>query len=339
MSSLEIFPGLRENNYQRHSLHGEQMAWVEKNCYSDFWIELLHVLELEPAALFPFTLALDFLDDQWTFFKPPHEELRDMYGIDVQELTVWRPLLEHAEEHLGAGRLIATEADAFWLPDTLGTDYRTTHAKTSILLANLDPQAQRLGYFHNAGYFELSGDDFGQLFRTSTGHASAGLPLFAELVRIDRLVKRPEGELAGRSWDLLHRHHARRPLTNPFQRFGRRLAQDLPGLQAGGLPHYHAWAFASVRQAGAAFELAAASLRWQAGFGKPGLVAAAECFEAISQDNKTLILKGARAVNSGRLPDTGPLLAGMALAWDRGMDLLGQCLHGGAPECDAATGT
>jgi len=327
MNGLEVFPGLRESNYQRHALHGEQMAWVEKNCYSDFWIELLHVLKLEPAALFPFTLALDFLGDQWTFFKPSHEELRDLYGIDVQELTVWRPLLEHAEEHLGAGRLVATEADSFWLPDTLGTDYRSTHAKTSILLANLDLQAQRLGYFHNAGYFELSGEDFQQLFRMDTGQDSENLPFFAELVSIDRLTKRPEAELAARSWDLLCRHHERRPSTNPFERFASRLAQDFPGLQAGGLLRYHAWAFASVRQAGAAFELAAASLRWQAGFGKPGLAAAAECFEAISQDNKALILKGARAVNSGRLPDTEPLLAGMAQAWNRGMNLLGQCLY------------
>jgi len=41
-------------------------------------------------------VAIDFEGDQWTFFKPPHEDLKALYGIDVQELYVWRPLLEHA---------------------------------------------------------------------------------------------------------------------------------------------------------------------------------------------------------------------------------------------------
>lgn len=74
--------------------------------------------------MLPFTLAVDFEGDQWTFFKPSLEELRDLYGIDVQELTIWRPLIEHAVEQLSAGKFISTEADAFWLPDTAGTDYR-----------------------------------------------------------------------------------------------------------------------------------------------------------------------------------------------------------------------
>jgi Domain of unknown function (DUF1839) len=327
MSRIEVLPNLSAGTYQRHVLHGEERIWVEKNCYSDLWIELLHALRLEPAALFPSTLALDFEGDQWTFFKPPLEELRVLYGIDVQELTVWRPLIEHAVEHLSAGKLISTEVDAFWLPDTAGTDYRSNHSKTTILLSTLDVEARQLGYFHNAAYFELSGDDFLQLFRLQAKPDPEFLPLFAEFVRIDRLLRRPQAELAACSFELLKRHFDRRPLTNPFLRFGRRFGQDLPELQAGGLPRYHAWAFASVRQAGAAFELVGANLRWQAGFGNPGLIAAADCFEAISQANKALILKGARAVNSGRPLDASPLISEMTLAWDRGMRLLGQCLN------------
>ena len=42
--------------------------------------------------MLPFTVAIDFEGDQWTFFKPPHDELCDLYGLDVQELNVWRPL-------------------------------------------------------------------------------------------------------------------------------------------------------------------------------------------------------------------------------------------------------
>jgi hypothetical protein len=324
MSAIEVLPGLVASSYQRHCLHGNEAVWVEKNCYGDLWIELLHALKLEPRAILPFTLAVDFEDDQWTFFKPAQEELRDLYGIDVQELTIWRPLIEHSVEQLRTGKLISTEADAFWLPDTVGTDYRTKHSKTTILLASLDVEARKLGYFHNAGYFELGGDDFIQLFRLDHTDDPTYLPLFAELVRIDRLVRLTPVELAAKSWNLLRRHLGRIPLSNPFTRFGARFAMDLPELQAKGLPYYHAWAFASIRQAGAAFDLAAANLRWQAGFGHPELVTAAESFEAIAQGNKALILKGARAVNSGRPFDATPMMTDMAQAWERGMGLLVQ---------------
>ena len=327
MSRIEALPGLSTHTHQRHFLHGEEMVWVEKNCYSDLWIEFLHALKLEPTAMLPFTLAVDFEGDQWTFFKPSLEELRYLYGIDVQELTVWRPLLEHAIEHLSAGKLIICETDAFWLPDTAGTDYRTHHVKTTIMLAALDVEAQRLGYFHNSGYFELSDEDFHQVFRMDAPGDPEYLPLFAELVRIDRLVRRPEAELAARSFDLLRRHFERRPSTNPFRRFGERFAQDLTQMQARGMSCYHKWAFASVRQTGAAFELAASHLRWQAGLNQPRLLAAADYLNAISQSNKALILKGARAVNTGRPFDASQLVSEMAQAWAQGMTLLDQCLN------------
>ena len=69
-SRMQVIAGLDPAAYQRHSLHGEQRIWVEKNCYVDLWIELLHALRLEPLAMLPFTLAIDFEGDQWTFFKP-----------------------------------------------------------------------------------------------------------------------------------------------------------------------------------------------------------------------------------------------------------------------------
>jgi len=323
---VEVLPHLDAAHYQPHRLHGEDAVWLEKNCYGDLWIELVHALGFEPLAMLPFTLAVDFEGDQWTFFKPPLEELRDLYGIDVQELTVWRPLLEHAVEHLGAGKFICTEADAFWLPDTQATDYRRQHTKTSIVLANLDVRGQWLGYFHNAGYFELSGEDFAKVFRIGQPADPTFMPLFAELIRVDRLVRRAPRELAASSFGLLQKHFARRPQRNPFTRFGARLAQDFPGMQAAGLARYHAWAFAGVRQAGAAFELAAEHLRWLAGFGHPGLAKAAGCFDTIAQGNKALILKGARAVNAGRPLEAGPLIADMAMAWEGGMTALGEGL-------------
>ena len=327
MSRVEVLPKLSADNYCRHSLHSFDALWEEKNCYIDLWIELLSTLELEPLAMLPLTLAVDFEGDQWTFFKPSHDELRSLYGIDVQELTIWRPLIEHAQTHLNAGKLIATEADAFWLPDTAGTDYRSKHSKTTILLTTLDIKAHQAGYFHNAGYFELSGEDFVRLFRLNTRPDPEFVPLFAELIRIDRLVRKPQIELALSSFELLQLHFARRPLKNPFGSFADCFAKELPELQAKGLSYYHAWAFATIRQAGAAFSLAAANLRWQAGLlGYRYLEDAAECFDGISQNCKVLILKGARAVNTQRSFEVSPIFLEMAQAWNLGMAVLAQNL-------------
>ena len=163
--------------------------------------------------MLPFVLAIDFEGDQWTFFKPSHDEVRELYGLDVQELNVWRPLVEHAVEHLAAGKLVSTEADAFWLPDTPGTDYRRQHTKTTIVINDLDVGRPALGYFHNAGYFALEGEDFERTFRLGAPPDPTFLPLFAEMVRIDRVVRRAPGELRAMSRDLLCTHLGGAPPT------------------------------------------------------------------------------------------------------------------------------
>src|SRR5262249_23970098 len=135
--------------YTPHALHSEGRTWVEKNCYIDVWIEFIHALKLDPMPLLPFTVAIDFEGDQFTFFKPSHAEILDLYGLDVKELNVWRPLVDHLLEHLSNGKVVFTEADAFFLPDTRGTDYRSQHTKTTIVAETIDLDNARLGYFHN----------------------------------------------------------------------------------------------------------------------------------------------------------------------------------------------
>jgi Domain of unknown function (DUF1839) len=317
--SIQVLPGLDAAAYRPSPLHAEQCAWVEKNCYIDVWIEVVHSLGLEPAAMLAMTLAVDFEGDQWTFYKPPHDELRDLYGIDVQELTVWRSLLEHAQEQLAAGKLISTEADAFWMPDTAGTDYRRQHTKSTIVLADLDIDSQRLGYFHNTGYHVLEGEDFRQLFRVGAPVDPTFMPLFAEVVRLDRVVRRPEPELRQLARVTLARHLGRIPTSNPVRRFADRFISELPRLQQRELGHYHLWAFATIRQLGSAFELAAAHMRWLFPTGQVPAESAAMAFQSIAELSKTLILKAARAVNSGRALDASALFDEMAIAWERGM--------------------
>jgi hypothetical protein len=319
VSRVVVPPELDPSSYDRHLLHAPDRIWVEKNCYVDIWIEVLHALKLEPLAMLPFVLGVDFDGDQWTFFKPVHEELRELYGVDVQELNVWRALADHVEVQLGNGRLISTEADAFYLPDTAGTDYRRQHTKTTIVIQDFDRERRRMGYFHNAGYFALEGEDFAHLFRLEAPPDPAFMPLFAEVLGLSRVQRRPVEELKKLSRQLVGRHLGRRPADNPVARFGARFTDDLAWLTAEGLAFYHVWAFATIRQLGAAFELAALNLDW---IGDPALRPAAEAFTRLSQSAKALILKAARAVNARRALDARPLFDEMAEAWQTGMNTL-----------------
>jgi len=303
--------------YQRHALHAEDRAWVEKNCYIDIWIEVANALGLDPLPMASCFLGLDFEDDQWTFFKPPHGELWELYGVDVQELNVWRPILDQAVTHLGAGKLISTEADAFWLPDTRGTDYRNQHTKTTIVIESIDVEEQRLGYFHNASYYALQGEDFQKLFRVGVPHDPTFMPLFAEFIRIDRVKRRSQGELCELARGHIRHHLTRVPAKNPVAVFAERFPAELVKLQALGLPHYHAWAFATVRQLGASFEMLGLFARWLEEAGETGLGDAMAGCEVVSSSAKAMILKGARAVASKRPGDFGPAFAEMAAAWEK----------------------
>lgn len=322
VARFSALPGLDSVNYRRSVLHAEHCTWVEKNCYVDIWIEVLHAFGLEPRAVLPFTVAVDFEGDQWTFFKPSHDELRELYGIDVQEMNVWRPLIEHAAEHLADGKLIATESDAFWLPDTSGTDYRRQHTKTTIVLADLDTANRRLGYFHNAGYFQLEGEDFDKTFHLDAPVTPEFMPLYAETVRVDRLIRRPATQLVSMSLDLWRKHLRRLPATNPMLRYEQRFNRDLATMHERGLGFYHAWAFSATRQLGAAFELAAQNLRWLLGEGIADLEDSALAFESIASNCKTFILKGARSVNARRQFDGTEMFKELAADWQHGTEKL-----------------
>jgi hypothetical protein len=306
------------DSYQRSSLHSEHRDWPEKNCYVDVCIGLVHSLGLSPEAMLGSAIAVDFEGDQWTFYKPSHHDLFELYGIDVQELTVWRPLLEHVLEHVVADKLIATEADSFYLPDTSATDYQRNHVKTTIVIAQHWPAEKRLAYFHNAGFYWLLGDDYDQLF------AARQLPLYAELIRTDRVKWRSLSELHQIARTRLQQHVDRAPVHNPFERFAKRFAQDLPMLQSRGLAHYHLWAFATTRQLGVAAELSSAHLAWLAVHTtavaqQRRWLAASVAFQEISSVAKSFILKAARSVNSQKPLDAAPLFAGWSDSWQRAM--------------------
>ncbi|POM15437.1 hypothetical protein CSX04_03725 [Burkholderia cepacia] len=64
----------RARHYRPHPLHSQEMVWKQTNCYVDMWLEVLRWWGFNPYAALPFTIALDFEGDQFTFFKFPHDD-------------------------------------------------------------------------------------------------------------------------------------------------------------------------------------------------------------------------------------------------------------------------
>jgi hypothetical protein len=312
---------LDPGTYQRHLIHGEGRTWAETNCYVDLWIELLHALGHEPIAALPFTLAIDFEGDQWTFFKFPLADLYELYGLDVQELAIWRPLVEHVDEQVGRGRPVLVELDSYFLPDTVGTAYKTGHVKTTVAVNEIDIEAKHLGYFHNQGYFHLDGDDFTDIFRLRGTPDPAVLPPYVEFVKGAHRALLQGEKLLHASLALLRKHLGYLPEHNPFIAFRQRFQQDLPWLMNEDLQTFHQYSFATLRQYGACFELVATYLDWLARQGQSAVAPATAAFADISTSAKAFQFQLARAMSRKKELDLSPLEA-MGRQWERGTSLL-----------------
>ena len=305
--------------HERHGIHARDRDWTETNCYVDVWVELLHAWGFDPVAALPFTLAIDFDGDQWTFFKYPLADLLDLDGLDVQELALWRPLAVHLEEHVGAGRPVLVEVDSYFLPDTAGTAYGLEHVKSTIGVNEIDVANRRLGYFHGQGYFHVCGDDFVNLLHLRGDTDPAVLPPYAEVVKRRRGPAVAGEELTAASVRALRRQLRLLPESNPFGRFKARLAADLAWVAAESLDTFHKYSFATLRQFGACYELAATYLRWLTARGAGNLEGPAAAFAALSAGAKTFQFHLARAVGRKKPLDLAPLDE-MAARWQAATD-------------------
>ncbi|HUD18295.1 MAG TPA: DUF1839 family protein [Acidimicrobiales bacterium] len=317
---LEIFH-LDPATYEPHPLHAPDRNWTETNCWQDMMIELLHTLCLDPVAAAACTLSTDFDGDHWTLLKFPPEDLRALFGLEVAEMYVWRPVIDHLADHLSQGHLLTVEVDAFYLPDTAGITYHLDHAKTGVILQMLDAGNRRLGYFHNAGYFELEGDDFDGIFYLPEGRDPRILLPYIELVRLDRIRHDDDEKLLDTVVALTREHVGRRPTTNPMPRLRARLEGDLAWLAAQDDAAFHTYAFATCRQCGANAEVAAAFVDWLDTHDGGGLDKAAEAFGSIASTAKGLQFLLARAAR-GRTIDLEAPLAEMEEAWERSMGIM-----------------
>jgi uncharacterized protein DUF1839 len=302
--------------YDSHPLHAGSRDYAETNCYTDILIELLHARRLEPLAAFSHLVRMDFEGDQWTFFKPPPEDIERLYGIDIHEMQPYRPIPEQMAEQLAQGRTMIVELDSFFMPDTAATSYGREHVKSSVIADAIDLDAQRLAYFHGRGLYELGGEDFRGIFRIGDEDPTH-LPPYTELVRFDVGEPLSGEDLRTVAFERLGHHLARRPATNPFERFGAALARDLPALLAGGMEDFHAYAFATVRMAGSAFEVAGAHARWL--LGAAGEEPAAAMDEIVA-GCKALSFRLARR----REFDPQERIAALADAWTRAIGGLSQ---------------
>ncbi|HYK05511.1 MAG TPA: DUF1839 family protein [Thermoanaerobaculia bacterium] len=311
---------LDPKTYNRHAIHGEGRVWAETNCYVDVWVELAHALGYEPRAALPFTFTIDFEGDQWTFFKFPLEDLYELFGLDVHELAIYRPLTAHIEEQLQRGRPVLVELDSYYLPDTAGTAYKLAHVKSTVAAVKIDVEQQMLGYFHNQGYYELHGDDFAGALRTNEPHDTAMLPPYTEFVKI-RDVDGGDGALLARSLALFRKHLELVPAANPFHAFKTRFEKDLQQLLHESLETFHNYSFATLRQYGACFELASTYLQWLTSQGEEGLEEPTRDFLEISESAKTMQFQLARSMARHKPLDLAPLDA-MAERWERGIGAL-----------------
>jgi hypothetical protein len=291
--------------YVPHPLHDTGRNYPETNCYTDTLVELLHGHGLEPLAGLGHLVRTDFEGDQFTFFKMPQQDLENGFGVDIHEMQPVGALPQQIAAQLEQGNTMTVELDSFFLPDVAATDYRRNHVKTTVAVEAIDLEGERLRYFHNLGLHELSGEDYRGVFHLD-GAPDDLLPPYMELVRFD--VAPPAEDFARSAL----RHHLRfRPADNPFERFAGRLEADLPRLLEGDLDDFHAYAFATVRMAGASFELLQGHVEFL--FGER-----LEALDRIVEGTKVLSFRLARR----RAFDPGPAVAGMAAAWSEAMDRL-----------------
>ena len=311
-----VFPSLRPDGYRPHALHSSERIWPETNCYVDLWIEVLNAMGLPPEAMLGFTLTQDFEGDQFTFFKVPLEDLESLYGIRVTELAIFDRVEDHIAQQIDRGRLCLVEMDSFFMPDTQGVAYKTEHGKTTVAVNRLSEKDKEIDYFHNGGYYRLSGEDFDGLFHLNDGPDDLPFLPYTEFAKFPE--QRPdEAHLRGTAKALLGAHFARRPAENPVAAFAKVFPQQVEAVADRPFGFFHKYAFNTLRQLGANFELAGGHLDWL-GTGNE----AADAARKISETAKSVQFQLARAVTRRKFDPLATALDPAIEAWDNLMALL-----------------
>jgi hypothetical protein len=121
---------------------------------------------------------------------------------------------------------------------------------------------------------------------------------------------------------LLAHHLARRPKENPIAVYAEAFAQHAAELAVRPPEYFHTYAFNTLRQVGANFELLASHIEWLGSHGLHGLERAGEAADRISEVAKTMQFKLARAMARRRFDGLAEMLAPMVEAYSVTMDTL-----------------
>jgi len=327
MAAATCLPGLNPAAYAPHFLHGSQRNWPETNCYVDLWIEILSSMGLQPEAALGFTVTQDFEGDQFTFFKFPPEDLAALFGLSVQELAIYDRVESHTFEQVQRGRLVLIEVDSHYLPDTGGVSYQLTHGKTTIGVNHLDTGRRVLHYFHNAGFFELSGADYDGIFRQPYTAGSAQAALFPYVEFVKNASRKPAAVTHGLAIKLLKHHLLSRPANNPMRAFQQGFPAHAEQLAQRPMDFFHVYAFNTLRQIGANFEMLGSHLSWLATLGEKNLESGISAANEIAASAKTIQFQLARAVARKKFDSFVAGLEPLAVAYDAVFAAL-------APYCD-----
>ena len=174
--------------------------------------------------------------------------------------------------------------------------------------------------FHNAGFFDLEGEDFDGVFQRSRlpGPGCDNFFPYAEYVKFhDASLEGAALKAAARR--LLEAHVRSAPLRNPVKAFAERVETHAAQIAARDPVFFHKYAFNTLRQIGASFELLAAHLDWlDVEEFSPSISAS----RALSASAKAFQFQLARAVARKRPAGLAALLEPMAEHWESALGQL-----------------
>ena len=173
---------------------------------------------------------MDFEGDQWTFFKPPPEDLERLFGVDIHEMQPYRPLPLQIAEQIERGRTIIVELDSL-VPARHRLHQLPRRARQDLGGRRRDrPRGETLRYFHSAGLFRAQRRGLPRRLparrdsRTTccrrTPSSSASTPAARWRARQLRAAARA----------LLADTSSGARASNPFERFGAAARPELPEL-------------------------------------------------------------------------------------------------------------
>ena len=210
-------------------LHAGERAYPETNCYADVSSSCCTPAATSRSRPWARTVRLDFEGDQWTFFKPRPEDLERSSASTSTRCSRTGRCRTQIAEQLGDGRTMTVELDAWFLPDTAATSYRTEHVKTTVIAEAIDLAGERLRYFHNAGALRARRRRLPRRLPARRRRSDDVLPPYTELVRFDAGPRLAATALRDGGAPAAREPPRASPRANPFERFGDPLADDLPG--------------------------------------------------------------------------------------------------------------